>query len=392
MGNKKTVTDAKSGLALTTKLLKLVMKQADNFPVFLKELAGLIGTYGDNTYSELLHILTHLNFSGSESHHHWMAILKHRDEMASALKKPVDFRVAMADYFIDLNRKMRHPKMIEIQVYERTAASSITDELTGLYNYRFFMASLKRELNKVQRLVSNLSIILMDIDNFKQFNDTFGHLAGNKILSKLGKIISFEVRDMDIPCRYGGEEFAIILPHTDKFGARILSERMRVSVASAKLPGGRNITISAGISSYPSDGSDPQQLVERADQALYQAKALGKNQTFLYSMERRAAERCDTSLQGLYYISSSEKIPFVAFSIGEMGIAFMSPVPLPPSCTLQMVLQIPDNPYIKEVPCNGKVVRIEPDGGQFRIGVGITYIQPKNKMILKSFIKKFQAS
>lgn len=149
---------------------------------------------------------------------------------------------------------------------------AVRDGLTGLFNRRYFNELVNIEINRLKRAPSSLSLLMLDIDNFKNYNDNEGHPAGDEVLKKCAKVFRNSVRTMDIVCRYGGEEFVIILPQTDKAGAQIIAERLRKQ-AELFLP----TTVSVGIATLPQDAQSIEDLVQRADDALYQAKKSGKN-------------------------------------------------------------------------------------------------------------------
>ncbi|MDD5477353.1 MAG: diguanylate cyclase [Candidatus Omnitrophica bacterium] len=149
---------------------------------------------------------------------------------------------------------------------------AVRDGLTGLFNRRYFNELINVEVNRVKRFPTALSLLMLDIDNFKNYNDTQGHQAGDELLKSAAKVFRNSVRAVDIVSRYGGEEFIIILPQADKKAAQIIAERLRVQV-SLYLP----TTVSIGIATLPDDASEVEQLIEKADNALYQAKKTGKN-------------------------------------------------------------------------------------------------------------------
>lgn len=166
---------------------------------------------------------------------------------------------------------------------------SITDSLTGLLNRRYFQGRLAEELERARRHNHPLSLMMIDIDDFKPFNDTRGHLAGDDALRLIGRTIREAVRTIDIVARYGGEEFAVILPQTDKRASRFIAERIRREVEGTvfphkELPPAR-LTISLGIAAFPEDAKGLTDLINLADKALYRAKALGKNRVCLYGEE-----------------------------------------------------------------------------------------------------------
>lgn len=160
---------------------------------------------------------------------------------------------------------------------------SLTDGMTNLHNYRYFKDRLHEELNRAKRHGKNVSLMIMDIDHFKNYNDALGHQAGDEVLRNIGKVLRNIIRDEDIVARYGGEEFCIILPGIQKDGLSALGERVRAKIESEPFykeevqPGGK-VTISLGIATFPDDASDFDELINKADRALYQAKNLGRNQ------------------------------------------------------------------------------------------------------------------
>jgi diguanylate cyclase (GGDEF)-like protein len=163
---------------------------------------------------------------------------------------------------------------------------SVTDHLTGLYNHRFLRNRLEEELNRSTRTGIHLSIVFIDIDFFKIYNDFCGHLAGDAALRKTADILRAFVRDMDIVVRYGGEEFCIVLPDTTKEEAVVVAERIRQEIEKEKFPNEENLplgrlTASVGIASFPEDGHTFTTLVHSADLALYRAKANGRNRVEL---------------------------------------------------------------------------------------------------------------
>ncbi|MCC6545267.1 MAG: diguanylate cyclase [Nitrospirae bacterium] len=164
---------------------------------------------------------------------------------------------------------------------------SITDSLTGLLNRRYFEERLSEEFERSRRHKQPFSLIILDIDNFKSLNDSYGHLFGDEILKTTTSVIRRCVRIIDIAARYGGEEFAIILPTTDKSGTSIIAERIRAEVESTithvRDTGATiNITVSLGIASFPEDASVAEELVNNADRALYRAKSQGKNKVVIF--------------------------------------------------------------------------------------------------------------
>lgn len=167
-----------------------------------------------------------------------------------------------------------------------------TDSLTGLHNHRYFQERLRSELKRATRYDRPLSVIMVDIDDFKVMNDTHGHPVGDAILQGVSEILLAGARrDIDVVCRYGGEEFAIIVPETNSVDAVMVAERIRENVAAFAFAGKDGVevstTISLGVAEYPVHSSEREGLIMAADLALYQSKSLGKNRTTVFSNDTR---------------------------------------------------------------------------------------------------------
>ncbi|MDA8233872.1 MAG: GGDEF domain-containing protein [Clostridia bacterium] len=161
---------------------------------------------------------------------------------------------------------------------------AITDELTMLYNYRYFQLILEKELKRNK--YSCLSLIMLDIDHFKKYNDRYGHTMGNRILAEIARIMKENVRDADTVVRYGGEEFGVVLPSTETEEAFRVAERIRQAVDNFvfNCPDGTptKVTVSLGIACFPWDSENKSELISHADLALYKAKQTGRNKVCIY--------------------------------------------------------------------------------------------------------------
>lgn len=173
------------------------------------------------------------------------------------------------------------------RLLETTQRLSITDELTQLYNFRHFQDRFKREFYRARRYNHSLSLLMCDIDYFKNYNDTNGHDAGNEILKKVARIMAGSVREDDFVARWGGEEFVLLLIETNKENACLFAERLRQRIEKEdfpyqeKQPNG-NLTISIGVSGFPEDAASSEDLKAHADEALYRAKNAGRNKVAGY--------------------------------------------------------------------------------------------------------------
>ncbi|MGO9307630.1 MAG: GGDEF domain-containing protein [Spirochaetia bacterium] len=158
-----------------------------------------------------------------------------------------------------------------------------TDRMTGLFSHHFFEKSLDEELERARRYKATFSLVMFDIDHFKKFNDTYGHLQGDRIIREIAKLIRKSIRQIDFPARYGGEEFAVILPQVDVKGALVVAERLRKRVETFGFPsteGGPplHVTISVGVTEFdPESAYAPSEIIREADRALFKSKEEGRN-------------------------------------------------------------------------------------------------------------------
>ena len=174
------------------------------------------------------------------------------------------------------------------ELLEKFRAQSVTDGLTGLYNQTHFFLLFNLQLERARRYRAALSLIIFDVDHFKNYNDSNGHIAGSAALKKVGQLTQKAFRTSDILAKYGGDEFVIILPNSDKIGAFLGAERLRETVEHTSFEGGESqplgkVTLSLGIASYPEHGATTREILDRADKAMYVAKESGRNKTVIYS-------------------------------------------------------------------------------------------------------------
>ncbi len=168
--------------------------------------------------------------------------------------------------------------------FEQTQELVRKDELTGLYNRRYFFERFEREVYRSRRYQRTISLLMLDIDHFKEYNDSYGHLRGDQVLIQISRALQKNLREIDVVARYGGEEFLVLLPETNKTNAVIVGEKLRKAIAdidyhadSPKFPP-CHLTVTTGVATIPDDANDPLLALDIADKALYLGKARGRNQ------------------------------------------------------------------------------------------------------------------
>jgi len=206
---------------------------------------------------------------------------------ADYLPKPLNFDLLRIVVARTLEKQRLAEWARQAEYYRRLAQ---TDGLTALYNHRFFQQLLAAEMSRAQRFKRPLSLIMLDVDRFKAYNDAYGHQAGDRALQHLARLLKRSSRNYDLIARYGGEEFVIILPETDKRLAAEVAERVRAAVAEtpiehAEASQGEYITVSLGVAGFPQDAMEKGDLVRKADRALYRAKRRGRNQVCIYEAD-----------------------------------------------------------------------------------------------------------
>jgi len=250
-------------------------------------LAGLVIIYYFNR--NLQRPIEKLNrgFQGV-SHGRWNHVsLDQNDELADLAKEFNTMIERMSSSYEELENEVRSRTAELFELNKRLESLAITDGLSGLFNHRHFYERLHQEYNRALRYNRPLTVLMIDIDYFKQYNDANGHMAGDKVIMNVAKILLKESRKSDIVARYGGEEFVIISPELDEAQSIAFAERLRTGVERFKFTNGKtqpngSVTISIGIVLSPDISVDPESFLKKADLALYQAKRAGRNQTVVY--------------------------------------------------------------------------------------------------------------
>lgn len=183
--------------------------------------------------------------------------------------------------------------VVNAKLYSKTRELSVRDELTQLYNRRHFQQMLPLEIKRAQRFQKPLSVLMIDIDYFKKFNDRYGHLAGDECLKEFVRLVNAKIREVDFFARFGGEEFVLILPSTSKEDGVVVAEKIIALVRQHAFKAGagkvERLTTSIGLAAYPEDAKSVEELIDAADIALYEAKNSGRDRVVVYEVPRKAS-------------------------------------------------------------------------------------------------------
>lgn len=240
-----------------------------------QQLAVMLVQRGRMFYSDLLFTLTHQWFEPEEADSLWHRILKHKYELSATLGRNVGITVSAVDYLYNMCGEAGIPSVVSEHSMWGMAEIAVRDSLTHLYDLPTFCMQLETEVRRQKRYGIPVSVIIGDVDDFKSFNDQWGHLAGDDVLIAIAKVITECAREVDVCARWGGEEFAVLVGQTGCEGALAMAERIRSRIERTLRP--RHVTVSAGVASCPEDGTSVQDLIAKADRAMYHAKEKGKN-------------------------------------------------------------------------------------------------------------------
>lgn len=252
----------------------------------LRAVERLRREHGDAIFVDLLFSITFKTFEAAEAKRLWEEILHHKYHLSERLKRDVGMRVATLDYLLHFRQMLKDVRMITAEDLNQILVVANVDSLTGLYNHRFFYERLEEEVERARASGRPLALLMIDVDNFKKYNDTLGHMRGDVVLREAGQLVRERLRSGDIACRYGGDEMALICPNTDKGAAHNVGETLRAEAERTKFYRadalGCQVTFSVGIAAYPSDTDNYHSLVELADGALYISKKRGKNRVTVF--------------------------------------------------------------------------------------------------------------
>lgn len=327
----------------STHLQEVLRRPAATCNMVREHWEALAEAFGQDIYAEALYALSRLELPVEEARECLLAIVERQREMCAALQRPVSLVTAASDYFAQVRPMLREPVLVDVRLLQQKEEGAYRDELTGLFNRRAFNQELPREIERFRRFGQPFSLLMLDLDHFKDFNDAHGHTAGDQALRGTAATLLDTARLYDRVVRYGGEEFAIVLPQTSDEEAWAVAERIREALERRHVIfAGQDlgpITISIGLASFPKDALDMDGLVQSADQALYAAKET-RNCVRQYRDAKRTHRRYALSDPVALRITAPgrRQLDSSALDISLGGLSCSADTPLPALTMLHVVL------------------------------------------------------
>ena len=335
-------------------------------------------------YRNYFYLLAHLEFEEADAVRHWEEFKKYHLKFEETLGYPIDTRVSTLSYFINENKQLENPRIIEMKVFQRTQEKVIQDDLTSLFNFRYFKQRIQAEMEGAAHRGEELSLLIIDIDDFKHINDDYGHLTGDGILRQIGQLIQLETSAHGSAFRYGGEEFAVIAPRLGKQDAYDVANRLceRISehefVNENSTPRQKmSVTASIGVATYPQDCDDSQLLIGNADKALYNAKGSGKNIACLFSENQRRFKRLSASIKGELANFAKSTTSIRTLNVSKGGIRFICGDDLPREAIVKVRLEVP--PEREPVTLLCRIINKNSDVDSFVYGTEIASISTRDR-------------
>ena len=360
--------------------------------IFINKLNNLAGKNGEDTYSVIIQTLTSLDLEPGEAKKCWLEIISHRGNMSDTLGRKISLLTTISDYFCSFEKSLKNHKIIGINAFEKIMKDSTHDDLTGLFNKAYMQDALSQHIALAKRHNTDLSILFLDIDNFKEINDTFGHHSGDIILKNIAHTISQEMRASDIIARFGGDEFVILMPNTYKINALLISERLRKTIQEKPITikgTTHQITVSGGVAGFPVDALKVEDLLNLADSALYRAKGAGKNNISLFKEDKRRFLRIKFNrpikVKHLGF-TRTRTLSGTSKNIAVGGILFENKEPLSIGAKVQVSISIAKDS--DPVFLIGTIVRVEAFGPE-NYDIGMTLSFKEMEKTAKDEISKF---
>lgn len=376
-------------------IINLMQSSADD-DAFIEALHRLRVEHGAMVSKVVFQTLTSLDIPRDKADEHWQKVLLHRQELSRLLGRKVDLMMSMCDYLRTNTDYLLNPRLVDVSTFERVIQETMYDGLTGLFNRPYFDEAFEQQMSLAKRYHTNLSVLFVDVDNFKEVNDTLGHIVGDSALVRIGEIIKSAKRESDIAARFGGEEFVILMPHTESVNAFIVGERIRMEVEQERFVAyGQSfqLTISGGLASYPLDATEPKTLLHLADSATYLAKGAGKNNISLYKKDKRRYLRVKLSqpvlIKEMGFVDS-RIYAGTSKDIGIGGILFENDAPLPIGAHIQISVPVNSQSPLLLI---GTIVRVEAFGEKsYEIGMTITFKEMEKiaNTEIAQFLKEYE--
>lgn len=379
------------GREFSAKLRELLQRSAALSAMTPEHWDALAEAYGDVVYSEALYRLARLELTPEQARPKLLALMAHQRKLSEALGRSVSLLTATCDYFTEVEPMVREPVLVEVRLLQQKEEYALRDELTGLLNRRSFNQELPREMERFQRFGQCFTLLMLDLDHFKEFNDAYGHSAGDQALRDVAAMLTQSARLYDRVMRYGGEEFAIILPQTSADEACAVAERVRATVCGHVVRyDGQNlepVTVSIGLACYPVDGLDMASLVRNADGALYEAKALRNTVRRYHDAKRRhpryvLSDPLPLTLHGPH----GDELAADAMDVSFGGLRCRAAAPVPPQTKLRMVLA--DATHQVQLPLIAEVRRLTRGrDGEYQLGLSFRLDSVEDQMRLVSLLE-----
>ncbi len=373
-------------------------KSAKDDDAFIASLNDLISLYGDSVCPVIFNTLTTLDLPLEVAVAYWGKVQEHRKLLSEQLGRTINLVTALSD-FLDCSPKyLPFSRLVDSRTYERVVLETTHDNLTGLFNRPYFDETYEQQISFANRYETDLSVLFLDIDDFKEVNDNMSHAAGDAALKKVAKVIAHTKRECDIAARYGGEEFVLLMPLTNNNNAYILAERIRKEIERTEIHYGDakfRLTISGGLATYPLNSRDPRDLLQMADSAVYLAKGAGKNTISHFTQEQRRYLRMKMRQPVLVQeFGFSDNRVFSGFSknICMGGVLIETDHALPSGTIVKLSLPISTGSPLLLI---GKIVRVtrSPRNG-YDMGIAISFqemAKTANNEI-SDFLRKTNAS
>ena len=335
-------------------------------------------------YRNYFYLLAHLEFHEADAFKHWEEFKGYHVKFEEDLGRPIDTRVTTLSYFINENKQLENPKIIEMKVFQRTQEKVILDDLTSLFNFRYFKQRIQSEMEGAVHRGEELSLLILDIDNFKHVNDAYGHLTGDGILRQIGQLIQVETSAYGLAFRYGGEEFAVIGPRLGKQEAHDAANRLCEKISEHEFVNENStprhkisVTASLGVATYPQDCDDSQLLIGNADKALYNAKGSGKNIVCLFSENQRRFKRLSASIRGELSNFSNSTTSIRTLNVSKGGIRFICGDDLPREAIVKVKLEVEAQKEPVTLLC--RIINKDSDVDSFVYGTEIASISTRDR-------------